>query len=561
MDVEYNVESFIEKFSQNCISVQKKYFKKNQIITTYIQKRNQICILLRGEADLVRYDFNGSKSIIEHYSANDFFGEAFYIVSVNNELSVEAKKNCDVLFFSYDNLFSKCQEGCEFHKVLMDEFSKIMVDKMKSVNIIPILIIISIISIIISKFVGPLYVILISIISILFLFTFIIYQNISLKNRLKKELELNEQKRLLLEKQKNEEIRRILKERNIHIEELKQSGIKKMNLQKRLNTINVATNISIFQKDKIMVTFFGGKLIFYSIDIIKYEFIELLYTKEFSHNTYNAFETKENDNIIIVYGYPGIKILQIEITNLKGKEGNKYKLIQNLKCDEYNNEIIKVLELNKNTLVSISTDYLLIWEKDPKNLEYKKTNKILNFAKYEDLLILSNILKLDTNNIVLLKQANSTMTKSSVNFIEITNNNLKEKKLINIDISPLDTGNNNLIMYDNTSQIFLLGCLNGLAIMSGKYMELIFFIELKQIIKNIDIFFDKYILLYGKFKNNNDKKEYIFFQIEKDKINFDNIEKISKINEFIKEDINTMKYFRDGLVIIGDHDGNLQLWH
>ena len=134
MDVEYNMEDFIEKFSQECENVQKKYFKKNQVITTYMQKRNQICILLRGEADLVRYDFNGSKSIIEHYSANDFFGEAFYIVSVNNELSVEAKKNCEVLFFSYNSLYTRCKENCEFHQVLMDEFSKIMVEKMKEVN-------------------------------------------------------------------------------------------------------------------------------------------------------------------------------------------------------------------------------------------------------------------------------------------------------------------------------------------------------------------------------------------------------------------------------------------
>ena len=298
---------------------------------------------------------------------------------------------------------------------------------MKNINYIPILIILPLITIIISKYFTPFYGILISIISLIFFVILILYKKISLKNKLKKEFELKEQKRLLIEKQKNEEINRIIKERNTHIEELKQSGIKNINLRQKINTINVATSISIFQKDKIMVTFFGGKLIFYSIDIIKYEFIELLYTKEFSHNTYNAFTTEENDNIVIVYGYPGIKILQIEIINLKGKEGNKYKLIQNLKCDEYNNEIIKVLELNKNTLVSISTDYLLIWEKDPKNLEYKKTNKIFNFAKYEDLLILSNILKLDTNNIVLLKQANSTMTKSSVNFIEITNNNLKKK--------------------------------------------------------------------------------------------------------------------------------------
>ena len=226
---------------------------------------------------------------------------------------------------------------------------------MKNINYIPILIILPLITIIISKYFTPFYGILISTISLIIFAIFILYGKISLKNKLKKEFELKEQKRLLIEKQKNEEINRIIKERNTHIEELKQSGIKNINLRQKINTINVATSISIFQKDKIMVTFFGGKLIFYSIDIIKYEFIELLYTKEFSHNTYNAFTTEENDNIVIVYGYPGIKILQIEIINLKGKEGNKYKLIQNLKCDEYNNEIIKVLELNKNTLVSIST--------------------------------------------------------------------------------------------------------------------------------------------------------------------------------------------------------------
>ena len=134
MDAKMNIEGFIDNFSEKCESVKKKYFKKNQVITTYIQKRNQICILLRGEADLVRYDFNGVKSIIEHYTTNDIFGEAFYIVSVNNELSVEAKKNCEVLIFSYDNLYSGCTNNCEFHRVITENFSKIIVDKMKALN-------------------------------------------------------------------------------------------------------------------------------------------------------------------------------------------------------------------------------------------------------------------------------------------------------------------------------------------------------------------------------------------------------------------------------------------
>ena len=42
---------------------QTKKFEKNDIITTYIKNRNQVCILKNGLADLVRYDINGNKTI------------------------------------------------------------------------------------------------------------------------------------------------------------------------------------------------------------------------------------------------------------------------------------------------------------------------------------------------------------------------------------------------------------------------------------------------------------------------------------------------------------------
>ena len=46
-----DIETFLKDFAHNCKSVQKKSFKKNQTITTYIQKRNQICILVSGDID------------------------------------------------------------------------------------------------------------------------------------------------------------------------------------------------------------------------------------------------------------------------------------------------------------------------------------------------------------------------------------------------------------------------------------------------------------------------------------------------------------------------------
>ena len=111
-------EEFFKDFSCNCKNVQKKSFKKGQTITTYIQKRNQVCIL----------------SIIEHFTKNDIFGEAFYIVTTNNELYVEAKKNCDVLFFIYDNVYHKCRNNCKFHQVLSENFSDLILNKVTSLN-------------------------------------------------------------------------------------------------------------------------------------------------------------------------------------------------------------------------------------------------------------------------------------------------------------------------------------------------------------------------------------------------------------------------------------------
>ena len=98
------VSDLVTKISQNCNNVQRKAFSKGSLITTYIEKRKQICILISGKADLIRYDLNGNKDIIDKFTKNDIFGEAFYPVNNNNELFVYATDNTEVLFFLYDDI-------------------------------------------------------------------------------------------------------------------------------------------------------------------------------------------------------------------------------------------------------------------------------------------------------------------------------------------------------------------------------------------------------------------------------------------------------------------------
>lgn len=129
-----DVSDFLKDFSKNCSKTQKKTFSKGQIITTYIAKRNQFCLLISGEADLVRYDLNGNRTIVEHFGSNDIFGEIFYTVTTNNELFVEAKRNCVVLFFSYDNVQNKCDKNCKFHKTLIKTLPNLFLSEIIELN-------------------------------------------------------------------------------------------------------------------------------------------------------------------------------------------------------------------------------------------------------------------------------------------------------------------------------------------------------------------------------------------------------------------------------------------
>lgn len=125
---------FVESFANQCSKAQIKIFDKNDTITTYIEKRNQVCILIGGEADLIRYDVNGNKTIIRHFIKNDIFGELFHPTNTNNELFVLAKKNCKVLFYIYDDLFSKCKKNCPFHKELYDNFNRFFLNNIIDLN-------------------------------------------------------------------------------------------------------------------------------------------------------------------------------------------------------------------------------------------------------------------------------------------------------------------------------------------------------------------------------------------------------------------------------------------
>ena len=112
-----------------------KSFEKNEIITTYIVNRNQVCVVLEGSADLMRYDFNGNQMIVEKFNKFDVFGEIFYQINTNNELFVKAREKSKILIFNYDIFEKKCKKNCKVHQDLLIGLPNLVLTKVSDLNL------------------------------------------------------------------------------------------------------------------------------------------------------------------------------------------------------------------------------------------------------------------------------------------------------------------------------------------------------------------------------------------------------------------------------------------
>lgn len=114
----FDVSNFVDKLATNCALCEIKTFNEDEVITTFLTKRNQFCILLEGEAQLITYDKDGNKKILYYYKKNDIFGEALFKIYMNRELFVLAKKKCKILIYPYDTA-ENCTQVCTYHIELL----------------------------------------------------------------------------------------------------------------------------------------------------------------------------------------------------------------------------------------------------------------------------------------------------------------------------------------------------------------------------------------------------------------------------------------------------------
>lgn len=123
------INTFIEE-KIDCPKLKIKEFKKNDIITSFIENRRELCVLLSGEAELIRSDFNGDETVLEHFLEDTIFGELFYSITSNTQLNVMAKEDCKVLFIPYNFFEKDCNKNCKCHDLLIEKLISLISKRM-----------------------------------------------------------------------------------------------------------------------------------------------------------------------------------------------------------------------------------------------------------------------------------------------------------------------------------------------------------------------------------------------------------------------------------------------
>ena len=129
----FNVDHLVGKLQKSCKLSIVKEFQADEVITTFLIRRNQFCVLLEGEAQLVTYDKEGNRKIIYFYKKNDIFGESLFKIYMDREFFVIAKKKSKVLFYPYDEV-ENCTASCIYHLEILRDLPNLILHSIAEQN-------------------------------------------------------------------------------------------------------------------------------------------------------------------------------------------------------------------------------------------------------------------------------------------------------------------------------------------------------------------------------------------------------------------------------------------
>lgn len=116
-----------------CFQAVQKSYRPEETAYDFGRGGDQVGILERGEASLIRIDEDGAATVLENLTAGSVFGRCLAFAGDGGDsLEVVCRTACDVLYIDYPHILKRCERACEHHSLLVRNMLELITGKAQS---------------------------------------------------------------------------------------------------------------------------------------------------------------------------------------------------------------------------------------------------------------------------------------------------------------------------------------------------------------------------------------------------------------------------------------------
>jgi cAMP-binding proteins - catabolite gene activator and regulatory subunit of cAMP-dependent protein kinases len=113
-----------------CLGCRRRSIEKGDFIFLAGETQPALGILLSGNAQIIKENFEGVSMIVGSLKAGDLFGETYACMGLKVlPVSVRALGKCEVLLMDVTKIIGTCQSACVFHRQLISNLLRIIAEK------------------------------------------------------------------------------------------------------------------------------------------------------------------------------------------------------------------------------------------------------------------------------------------------------------------------------------------------------------------------------------------------------------------------------------------------
>ena len=109
----------------SCLGARTEFFDKKYTVFAEDSAANYIGIVLTGRVQILKYGYDGSRSIIGEAAVGEMFCEAFACAELDAiPVTVVAAEPSDILLINCSHILRTCQNACGFHRQMIFNLTK-----------------------------------------------------------------------------------------------------------------------------------------------------------------------------------------------------------------------------------------------------------------------------------------------------------------------------------------------------------------------------------------------------------------------------------------------------